>query len=60
MLRNLKQLFFARNINNSNRKRFWKTMKYLIKELPTIPSLKADSVYADNDVDKANVEQSLL
>ena len=35
-------------------------MKYLIKELPTIPSLKADSVYADNDVDKANVEQSLL
>ena len=25
-------------------------MKYLRKESPTIPSLKADGVYADNDM----------
>ena len=55
ILRNSKQSFFARNINNGSKKKFWKTMKYLRKDQSTIPSLQSGDARADNDLDKANM-----
>ena len=55
MLRDSKQSFFTRHINNGNKKQFWKTMKYLRKEQSTIPSLRSGGTSADNELDKANM-----
>ena len=37
MLRNSKQAFFNRNVNTTNKKQFWKTMKYMRLDKSTIP-----------------------
>ena len=55
MLRQSKQEFFANNLSISNKKQFWKTMKYLNKSQSTIPTLSHNGQKANNDLDKANM-----
>ena len=55
MLRQSKQAFFANNLSISNKKLFWKTMKYLRKGQSTIPTLSCNGQEANNDIDKANM-----
>ena len=55
MLRQSKQAFFANNLSISNKKLFWKTMKYLRKGQSTIPTLSHNGQEANNDIDKANM-----
>ena len=46
MLRNSKQAIFNRNVITTNKKQFWKTMKYNRLDKSTIPTLSLD----DNEV----------
>ena len=55
ILRNCKQSFFARNINNGEI--FWKTMKYLRKNNQ---QSQLDGKCADNELDKAKCQKIIF
>ena len=42
MLRNSKQAFFNRNVNTTNKKQFWKTVKYMRLDKSTILTVSLD------------------
>ena len=58
MLRTSKQSFFNRNVNTSNKKQFWKTMKYMRAGKSTIPTLSLDGNDAVTDRDKSSMLNS--
>ena len=54
MLHTDKKLFFN-NLNATNNKQFWKTMKYLRKEQSSVPVLSHAGCTANNDKDKTSM-----
>ena len=42
MLQNSKQAFFNRNVNTTNKKQFWKTVKYMRLDKSTILTVSLD------------------
>ena len=58
MLRNSKQVFLNGNVNTTNKKQFWKTMKYMRLDKSTIPTLSLDDNEAISDKDKSTMLNS--
>ena len=54
LLKKAKASFF-KNLNPSNPKQFWKTVKYLNKQQSTIPVLHHQGVTASSSTEKANM-----
>ena len=53
MIRKSRSTYF-KNLNTSNKKQFWKTIKYLSKQKSTIPTLSSNDVSASTDSSKAS------
>ena len=54
LMRKEKQKYFS-NLTGANTKKFWKAVKHLNKNKQSIPTLEQDNVYAESDVDKADM-----
>ena len=54
MLRNAKKAYFN-NFTISDKKTFWKTMKYMHKEQSTVPPLSHNGTTVQGDIGKANM-----
>ena len=58
MLQNSKQGFFNRNVNTTNKKQFWKTVKYRRLDKSTILTVSLDDNQAINHKDKSTMLNS--
>ena len=47
--------FVFQNLNPHNNKQFWKAMKYLCKQISSIPNLSHNNVVSSMDQEKANM-----
>ena len=59
LMRKEKQKYFS-NLTGANTKKFWKAVKHLNKNKQSIPTLEQDNVYAESDVDKADMLYDFL